>query len=126
MTNEEKYEYWLDIAEYDLDTATAMYERGRWLYVLVMCQQAVEKLVKGLYTLYLNDDIPRVHNIRAILEKFDKKLQVSIPPDKYTLFDKLSLYYLNNRYPEYICKLSSQIDESMAKTVLTETKEAFS
>jgi len=39
MTDEQKYEYWLDIAEYDLATASSLHESGRWLYVLVMCQQ---------------------------------------------------------------------------------------
>ena len=125
MTNEEKYDYWFDIAEYDLETAGAMYDKGRWLYVVFMCQQAVEKLVKGLYLLYVDDNIPRVHNIRAVFEEFEDKLQVSVPPEKYTLFDTLSRYYLNNRYPEYISKLSSQINEPTAKTILAETREAF-
>ena len=47
MNNEEKYKYWLDIAEYDLETARAMYISGRYLYVAFMCQQAVEKNSKG-------------------------------------------------------------------------------
>jgi len=42
-----KYKYWLDIAEYDLETARAMYISGRYLYVAFMCQQAVEKNSKG-------------------------------------------------------------------------------
>jgi len=58
----EKFEYWLDIAQYDLVTADAMLSGGRWLYVVFMCQQAVEKLVKGLYTLYTDDSVPRIHN----------------------------------------------------------------
>jgi hypothetical protein len=29
MTNEEKFEYWLDIAQYDLKTAGSMYRGGR-------------------------------------------------------------------------------------------------
>jgi HEPN domain-containing protein len=49
MDAQEKYDYWLDIAQYDLETASAMFDSGRWLYVVFMCQQAVEKLVKGLY-----------------------------------------------------------------------------
>jgi HEPN domain-containing protein len=48
MTPEEKFDYWLDIAEYDLKTAEAMFETGRWLYVVFMCQQAMEKLSKLL------------------------------------------------------------------------------
>lgn len=46
MNNREKYEYWLDIAEYDLETARANYGSNRHLYVVFMCQQAVEKIVK--------------------------------------------------------------------------------
>jgi HEPN domain-containing protein len=60
MTNEEKYNYWLDIAKYDLDTADAMYKSRRWLYVVFMCQQAIEKLVKGLYLLYIDDNTPKL------------------------------------------------------------------
>jgi HEPN domain-containing protein len=45
MDSQEKFEYWVDIARYDLDTADAMFKTGRWLYVAFMCQQAIEKLV---------------------------------------------------------------------------------
>jgi HEPN domain-containing protein len=72
---EEKYEYWLDIAQYDLSTAEAMYESGRWLYVVFMCQQAMEKLVKGLYVLYIDDNTPRIHDIVAIFSRFADKLK---------------------------------------------------
>jgi len=125
MTNEQKYEYWLDIAEYDIVTAEAMLNGGRWLYVLFMCQQAVEKLVKGLYILYVDDNVPRTHNIRLLVEAFESKLPFGVSPDKYSLFDKLTQYYLNNRYPEYISKLSSQVKEPEASSILVKTKEAF-
>ncbi len=38
MDSKGKYEYWLDIAEYDLETAKANYKSGRYLYVVFMCQ----------------------------------------------------------------------------------------
>ncbi|MDR2670629.1 MAG: HEPN domain-containing protein, partial [Oscillospiraceae bacterium] len=50
MDGLEKFEYWLDIAKYDLTVAESMLRDGHWLYVVFMCQQAVEKLVKGLYS----------------------------------------------------------------------------
>jgi len=71
MNAQEKYEYWLDIAQYDLETANSMLSSGRWLYVVFMCQQATEKLAKGLYTLYVDDNIPRIHNIKTIVERFE-------------------------------------------------------
>jgi len=49
MDAKDKFGYWLDIAEYDLDTAEAMFLSGRWLYVVFMCQQAIEKLCKGTF-----------------------------------------------------------------------------
>ena len=125
MNAEDKFEYWLDIAQYDLESATTMLSGGRWLYVVFMCQQAIEKLAKGLYTLYIDDNIPRVHNIKSIIERFEDKLPVEIPEEKYRLFEALSAYYLNNRYPDYMSKLSTQITEVEAKKMLTLTKEAF-
>ena len=60
-----------------------------------------------------------------IIEIFEDKLPVSIPKEKHNFFDTLSAYYLNNRYPDFLSKLSSQIDESEAETILSQTKEAF-
>lgn len=37
MTNEEKVKYWIDQADYDIDTAETLYGGGRWLYVAFMC-----------------------------------------------------------------------------------------
>jgi HEPN domain-containing protein len=125
MNAQEKYEYWFDIAQYDLDTAITMRNGGRWLYVVFMCQQAIEKLVKGLYTLYLDDNVPRIHNIRAIMEEFEDRLPSNVSNEKYDFFDTLSSYYLNNRYPDYMSNLSGQIKEAEAEKTLERTKEAF-
>ena len=42
-----KVAYWTDIADYDLKTAEAMYQTGRWLYVAFMCHQVIEKTIKA-------------------------------------------------------------------------------
>lgn len=34
--------YWLDLADYDLETAEAMHKTKRWLYVAFMCHQVIE------------------------------------------------------------------------------------
>ena len=126
MTVQEKYEHQLDIAQYNLETAIAMLDGGRWLYVVFMCQQAVEKLSKGLYTLYVDDNIPRVHNISSIIKRFEDNLPVIIPERTVDFFDTLSTYYLNNRYPDFMSKLSSQIKDAEATETLAQTKEVFS
>ncbi|MDR1622596.1 MAG: HEPN domain-containing protein [Synergistaceae bacterium] len=125
MNAQEKYEYWLDSAQYDLNVAESMLRDGHWLYVVFMCQQAIEKLAKGLYSFYMPDTPPRLHNIKAIAKRYEASLPSPVPEDIYDFFDTLTSYYLNNRYPDYISKVGSQISESEASEVLSDTKKVF-
>ena len=101
MDTQEKFEFWLDSAEYDMETAEAMLSSGRWLYVVFMCQQAIEKLVKGLYTLYVEDNVPRTHNITFLVQAFEDQLPVAVTDDRYDLFTKLRAFYLDGRYTDF-------------------------
>jgi HEPN domain-containing protein len=125
MTAEEKYGYWLQHAQYDLVSATAMFRSKRWLYVAFMCQQAIEKLCKGLHTLYIGDDIPRIHNIKKVVDRFADKLPQPISDETYRFFDQLTSMYLNNRYPEFLLQLSLQMNKKEAASVLKQTQEVF-
>jgi len=125
MGSEEKFEHWRDIAKYDLRTAQAMFITGRWLYVVFMCQQAIEKICKGLYLLFIDDDIPRTHDINALLAKFSDKFPEPINDNNRVFFAKLSAFYLNNRYPKYKEKLSESLNRKEAKNILIQTKEVF-
>ena len=40
MTTEEKVNYWVELSDYDLETADAMLQTKRYLYVGFMCHQA--------------------------------------------------------------------------------------
>ncbi len=125
MNAQEKFDHWLDIANYDLETASAMYRTGRWLYVAFLCQQAIEKLCKGLFALYVSDEVPRVHNIRYIVNQFARHLPMSITDEHNHLFDRLTAFYMEGRYPEYKQKLSELLNESEAKALLKQTREVF-
>jgi HEPN domain-containing protein len=125
LNAQEKYEYWLETAQYDLETAKAMLNTGRWLYVVFMCQQAVEKLVKGLYILYIDDNVPRTHNIRSLVDKFTPQLSEPITEDRYSLFEDLTYYYINGRYTDYQQNLRSQLTEEKAAVFYSRTEEAF-
>jgi hypothetical protein len=75
---------------------------------------------------YIDDNTPHIHNIKTIIEFFEDKLPLGIPDEKLIFFDILSAYYLNNRYPDFISKLSLQINELEAAKTLAQTKEVFS
>jgi HEPN domain-containing protein len=72
-----------------------------------------------------DDDVPRMHTIEIIVERFEDKLPVEISEETIRLFVRLSRCYLNNRYPEYRDKLSLQIKEAEANELCAQTKEAF-
>ena len=125
MTKEEKYTYWLELAQYDLDSAQTMYAGGRWFYVAFMCQQALEKLCKGLYNFYIDDNVPRVHNIPYILAKIETSLSLTVETEVYNLIDTLSSLYVNNRYPDFSRQPNIYVDKIQAEDLLKKTKEAF-
>lgn len=135
MNSKEKYEYWLDIAEYDLETAIANYKSGRYLYVVFMCQQSIEKIVKGLHVLYNDEEADRTHNIVRIFNKIfdvaDNRKMIKDPKfdkikeEHIEFFAELLYYYISERYPTYKQKLSSSISKKKAKSVLDKSKEVF-
>jgi HEPN domain-containing protein len=125
MDKQKKYTYWLDIANYDLSTADAMLKSGRYVYVAFMCQQSLEKLSKGLYNFYIDDNVPRVHNIGFIINKIIEKLNVKVTDDVYELFETLAAYYLQGRYPSFKETISQTIDKYQAELILNKSKEVF-
>lgn len=42
-----KVTYWIEMSDYDLETANAMLLTGRYLHVGFMCHQAIEKILKA-------------------------------------------------------------------------------
>ena len=125
MTRKEKFDHWKSYAERDLDAAQAMFETGRWFYVLFMCQQAVEKLIKGVYNLYVGDDVPRTHNIEMLANRIEDNADIAFNEEKYRLFRMLSKYYLADRYPDFISDAGALVEGKEAERLLLETREVF-
>ena len=125
MTVEEKFEYWKAYAERDLDAAEAMFETGRWFFVLFMCQQAVEKLIKGIYNLYVDDNVPKTHNIGLLANRIEDVSSICFSEEKYELFHLLSQYYMADRYPDFISKAGELVNKKEAVEILTRTREVF-
>jgi HEPN domain-containing protein len=68
---EDRIQYWIDLADYDLETAKAMRQTQRYLYVGFMCHQAIEKILKAYYVKVLSEHPPRSHNLTLLAEKSD-------------------------------------------------------
>ena len=63
MDISQKIDYWLDIADYDIQTARSLHSSGRYLYAVFMCQQATEKMLKANYMGKFSKEAPFSHNL---------------------------------------------------------------
>ncbi len=91
-----KKEEWFKLALYDLETARVMFETGRYRYVPFMCQQAIEKVLKGIISENLTP--PRIHN----LVRLSKLAEINFTSDEIKKLDILSDLYMKVRYPDLI------------------------
>lgn len=118
---EDNINEWISIALYDLETAQAMFNTGRYLYVVFMCQQAIEKLLKALFLHKTQKMPPRTHNLLYLVDK----IELEISEDKRSFFSHLNQFYLESRYPGERIKFSEEIDKTFAKKIYLKTEEAW-
>lgn len=113
-------DYWLTIAEYDLDTAEAMHKTKRYLYVGFMCHQCIEKMLKGIYVANIKETPPRIHNLASLLEIVG--LDQCIPSDLLDFILGLNPLNIATRYPDYKLELIKEIDQAYSAKLVSETR----
>jgi HEPN domain-containing protein len=111
--------HWAERARYDLDTADAMFQTGRYLYVLFCCQQAVEKMLKSIIVQRADELPPRIHQLARLAELAG----VAVDEKQVDFLRELAAYYIPTRYPEDIGDLALDVKEAKARWVLNQSRE---
>ena len=114
-------EKWAAQARYDIETAKAMFDTGRYLYVLFCCQQAVEKMLKALIARRTRTLPPRLHNLMRLAEV----AALTVPEDTAHLFRRLTDFYIASRYPEEIEEAAWSVEVSQMQQTYVATEEAL-
>jgi HEPN domain-containing protein len=109
---------WIDASRYDLHTARALLDSRRYVYVLFMCQQALEKLLKALVTSRTKTFPPRIHTLVRLAEL----AAIDLTDEQKTLLERLSLYYIQSRYPPEIQNLAKRVSRVLATAHLEQTE----
>lgn len=112
---------WMEISEYDLQTAEVMLNGGKYLYVAFMSQQAVEKILKAIYVQKKNELPPRTHNLLYLIDT----LVIPIEDTDLSFLSYLNQFYLETRYPGERMQLAKEIDRNKAEEVFKKTKEVL-
>lgn len=63
---DDKVKYWIELSDYDLETALAMLNSKRYLYVGFMCHQTIEKIFKAYYSSIKSDTAPYSHSLSLL------------------------------------------------------------
>ena len=117
----DKTGYWLDIADYDLDTAEAMHQTGRWLYVAFMCHQVIEKTLKAYWCATRDDDPPYTHNHKRLADGCG--LYQQLTTDQREFIETITNYNIEARYPEDKEELARTLTPQACRQIIDETKQ---
>ncbi|HOW24408.1 MAG TPA: HEPN domain-containing protein [Bacteroidales bacterium] len=112
--------YWLDLSDYDFQTAKAMLISSRYLYVGFMCHQTIEKILKAYFTAVHNEIPPYSHSLSFLAKKAD--LYDEFTEDQKGFIDQLEPLNIEARYPLYKEKLLQSLTYEKCEELITETK----
>lgn len=116
---DKKIAYWVELSDYDLDTAKAMLKTGRYLYVGFMCHQSVEKMLKAFFISVISEIPPYSHSLSYLAKKAN--LYDSLPADFQDMLDLLDPLNIEARYPSHKEKLMQSLTRSKCQQILEDT-----
>jgi HEPN domain-containing protein len=111
---------WIDSANYDLQTANAMYKAGRHIYVVFMCHLAIEKMFKAcLSQKYPTDMPPKIHNLIVL----SQRAGLSPPDNLKDFFQRMDNISIATRYPEDMRAIVKDFNKDTSKKILIDTRK---
>jgi HEPN domain-containing protein len=116
---DEDVAYWKQLALMDLESSRRSLRGDSFLHCIFGCQQALEKLLKAFVVRATGKAPPRVHN----LIRLAALANVTLQPEQEQLLSKLSLEYIEMRYPEELEVIAELNDRSAAEDHLRQTEE---
>ena len=119
MTNIEKIQRWINLSDYDLETANAMLQTGRYLYVGFMCHLVVEKIFKACYVKLKDDTPPFTHDLEYIALKSGFYEMLSEAQQDF--IGELNPLNIEARYSEYKDEMSKRLTPAKCTEILAET-----
>ena len=120
MTSEDKVTYWIELSDYDLETAKAMFKTKRYLYVGFMCHQVVEKIFKAFYAKLKEEIPPYTHKLIYLAQHggFDDLLS----EEQINFLLEIEPLNIEARYPEYKERLAKRLTPFYCESLIKQTK----
>ena len=108
-------------AEYDLQTAQAMLDSGRYLYVIFMCHISIEKMLKAIAAEVTGKTPPKTHNLIYLI----KLAKVQFSQELFDFVAKINNVSVITRYPEDFSEILQAYPQDITQEYLIRTREVI-
>ena len=97
MNKNEHIKYWIDAAEVDRRAMDNLFKSKDYVWSLFLGHLIIEKLIKAIAVKNDVENIPKIHN----LNKLAIKTGLEVDEELGDLFDVLTSFNIEARYPDY-------------------------
>jgi HEPN domain-containing protein len=125
LTSDQKNEvvtYWATLAQYDIETARAMYDSARYPYALFMCHSALEKILKALVVRESGEHADYTHNLPALANDITG---IQFTDDQKKLLTQVNQFNMKARYPEWQLTFYKQATKEFTTDYMTRVNELY-
>jgi len=117
---EKKINYWIELSDYDLETAEAMLKSKRYLYVGFMCHQTIEKIFKAYFTKLNPETAPFTHSLSYLAKKGG--FYESFEEFQKEFIDEIEPLNIEARYPSHKERLLRSLTDKKCFELINNTK----
>ena len=117
---DDRVKYWIEISDYDLETAEAMLQSRRFLYVGFMCHQTIEKAFKAYFTSMHEETPPFSHSLSYLAKKGG--FYELFSEEQKDFIDQIEPLIIEARYPSHKERLLKSLSEDKCFDILKKTK----
>ncbi len=110
---------WIELAEYDLDSARHMLSTGRYLYVIFLCHLSLEKMLKAHVSVVTQTVPVKTHDLIYLV----KKSAIDLPESFRDFIGKINNASIPTRYPQDLQSTLRDYPEPVAREYLYQTQE---
>ncbi len=113
--------YWLEGAEFDLETAKALMASKRYPHALFFGHLAIEKLLKAIFVKQNKEHAPYTHTLEVLAEKSGFSIPVNILKELTEITD----YNIEGRYPDFKDNLYKRANKEFTEIKFKNVEEVY-
>ncbi|MFO7721678.1 MAG: HEPN domain-containing protein [Bacteroidales bacterium] len=118
---DDKVKYWLELSDYDLDTAKAMLDSKRYLYVGFMCHQTIEKIFKAYFAYNHPETPPYTHSLSYLANKGG--FYEEFTEDQKNFIDQIEPLNIEARYPSHKERILKSLTDIVCQKLIQNTED---